>query len=1112
MSPDPEPTREPGEEELLQRCLDRSEADQLEELERLCRAHPPLAAGLRRRYAMLASHGLVSLPLAPGHRWGSYRLLEELGRGGMGVVYLAEHVEWQRRVALKFLSPELAGSQRAAERFRREIAALTKLDHPGLCTVFEAGEHHGQPFVAMRYVPGHTLAARLDEARRAGRRMEVATVLGWFEAIARAVDCAHAAGIVHRDLKPANVMLQDDGTPVVLDFGLARDSQSGDVTMTASQDAIGTPSYMAPEQVRCEAAGPWTDVHALGAMLHEALTLAVAFPGTTRPEVHHRVLHDVPTRLRVLRPDLGRDVELVLASCLDKEPARRYARAGALADDLRALQERRPIAARPLPTWLVAWRWAQRNRVAATVLAAALVLATGAVWFAIAQADADRGMRFRDLTFASTDDDAELAALFAAAAHRLQPGPESLDVLRSAWFETRETTVLRQPGATFYELDLAGRDHLVVAGDEPWLELWHRSGNKPPRRLALPATPTCVDVGPDGAVAVAMDDRVAVFDAAGVPTGWHRSGLAHVVAVRWLGARHLVYSRQKGATIAAVDGTADRGIEFAAADPGDPVSMAVSADRSTLVLGARDRASIVTFEDGEPVARHDCEGFAGAGVVRALAVDARGQHVVTATSAYERDNHFYGIVERNVVRWWRRDGGAWRCAWQSDSLDGGVFRVAVAPDGGRFAYATDAGRIWVHAGEDGRALHQVPVGAGNMTGVLEWSPDGRRLAAATAAGTGFVIDAQGEVEVRFGRHAMFGARFEPDGEHLWTLSIDSVHRFRLQHERVLRVGVPLYFGAPLPDGCIVACGKGPVAQMWRRGGECIELRDPTATGWVLHAAAGPQGDIFTVGNDSRVRRFDRDGRLLGAPSVAIEGWLSRALPLPDHRVVVIGNGLPGAGVLSPDLQTFTPLVQPVAAPPGARPVPSAWGADVTPDGHWLAVGLQMLRRVQVWDLWQDPPALAWDEPVASSFVLRGVAIADDGQTVVVGEGDGDVTVFDRVAGTQRTWQAHAAPILDLDLSADGRIATASQDRTAAVWSIAGVRLARLAGHAMPVWSARFTAGGDEVVTASDDGTVRLWPLAADDVWALVRRDLDPARRGPELAARPGLVGTLLDRW
>jgi len=251
-----------------------------------------------------------------------------------------------------------------------------------------------------------------------------------------------------------------------------------------------------------------------------------------------------------------------------------------------------------------------------------------------------------------------------------------------------------------------------------------------------------------------------------------------------------------------------------------------------------------------------------------------------------------------------------------------------------------------------------------------------------------------------------------------------------------------------------------------------------------------------------VCRFAVDGQMVGSPSPQLGGGLSRILPLPDGRCVAIHNGKDGVIVLSADLQQATRLTE----------APSAYGGSVTPDGRRLAIAGMSDQRVQVWDLTAEPAKLHWQLPIRSSFYARGIAISADGNTVVVGDGDGQVSVFDVPRGVLvRKWQAHDGVINDLDLAADGRIATAGLDRTAAVWSAAGKRLAHLRGHTMCVWSARFTASGRHLVTASDDGAAFVWPLDAADVLAMARRDLRPEARQEELASRRALVGDLLDR-
>jgi tetratricopeptide (TPR) repeat protein len=312
------------------------------------------------------------LPSVPG-----YVIVRELGRGGMGVVFLATQVRLQRPVALKMPPADLSAED--WRRFRTEAEAAARLHHPHVVQVYETGEHQGRPFLVMELLEGGSLAQKLAQAPLAPRP---AAVL--LEVLARAVQHAHERGVIHRDLKPANVLLSEDGTAKVTDFGLARRLDLGSA-QTQSGAVLGTPSYMAPEQAAGQAreAGPAADVYALGAILYECLTGRPPFRGATPWETTMQVLHQEPVPPRKLRPSVARDLETICLKCLRKEPPKRYASAGDLADDLRRFLEGRSVAARPVSPAARAWRWIWRNRRAAALTLAVLLalLLAGGAWF-----------------------------------------------------------------------------------------------------------------------------------------------------------------------------------------------------------------------------------------------------------------------------------------------------------------------------------------------------------------------------------------------------------------------------------------------------------------------------------------------------------------------------------------------------------------------------------------------------------------------------------------------------------------------------------------------------------------------------------------------------------
>jgi serine/threonine-protein kinase len=313
-----------------------------------------------------------SLPSVPG-----FELLDLLGRGGMGVVYRARQITLNRIVALKMV---LAGEHAAPDdraRFLAEAEAVASLQHPGIVQVYEFGAHAGLPYFALEFCPGGSLTARLRGTPQPAA--EAATVV---ERLARAVQAAHDKDIVHRDLKPANVLLAADGSPKITDFGLAK--RVHDVNgLTHTGAILGTPSYMSPEQAAGEGkhVGPAADIYALGAILYECLTGRPPFKAATVLDTVRLVTTAEPVSLRRLNPHAPADLETICHKCLQKDPAKRYATAANLADDLGRWQRGEPITARPVGRLERGWRWCRRHPLAAglalTAIAVGLLLIGG---------------------------------------------------------------------------------------------------------------------------------------------------------------------------------------------------------------------------------------------------------------------------------------------------------------------------------------------------------------------------------------------------------------------------------------------------------------------------------------------------------------------------------------------------------------------------------------------------------------------------------------------------------------------------------------------------------------------------------------------------------------
>ena len=319
-----------------------------------------------------------------GHSLVDYEILGELGAGGMGVVYKARHIALNRMVALKMILAGGRATQTQLARFRGEALAVAKLDHPNIVRVYDIGEHDGAPFFAMEYVDGDALDKKLDH-----KPMEPPAAAALVESVARAMHYAHQMGVIHRDLKPANIMLTHDGIPKIADFGLAKQLDGDEEGMTRTGVVMGTPNYMAPEQAEgnTKHVDHLADVYALGATLYELVTGRPPFQGASAIAIIAQVRSNDPVNPGQLTPGLSKDVETICLKCLQKEPARRYATAEALADDLRRFRNGEPIVARPVSSVELIRRWCRRKpREATLTLTAAgliAVLLVGAIVAAI---------------------------------------------------------------------------------------------------------------------------------------------------------------------------------------------------------------------------------------------------------------------------------------------------------------------------------------------------------------------------------------------------------------------------------------------------------------------------------------------------------------------------------------------------------------------------------------------------------------------------------------------------------------------------------------------------------------------------------------------------------
>ena len=308
--------------------------------------------------------------------FGDYQLLEEIGRGGQGVVYRARQKSLNRTVALKVIGLGPWATEAHLKRFRQEAEAAASLDHPRIVPIHEVGERDGYCYFSMNFIEGGQLDEVVGrEPLPIGRAVEVIAKL------ARAVHYAHEHGILHRDIKPGNILLDQKGEPHLTDFGLARLVET-ESTVTRTKEVFGTPSYMAPEQAAGETRKltSATDVYGLGAVLYQLLTGHPPFAGGTTYETVKLLLETEPRQPRLLNPKIDRELSTICLKCLEKDPQRRYSSALALAEDLEHWLRHEPIRAKPSGFFTHTRKWVRRKPTIAALIASSVALAAAMGW------------------------------------------------------------------------------------------------------------------------------------------------------------------------------------------------------------------------------------------------------------------------------------------------------------------------------------------------------------------------------------------------------------------------------------------------------------------------------------------------------------------------------------------------------------------------------------------------------------------------------------------------------------------------------------------------------------------------------------------------------------
>jgi WD40 repeat protein/predicted Ser/Thr protein kinase len=1010
-----------------------------------------LEAGLeasRDGFETLSSNLGGQSPIEPPfpRSFGDYELLEEIARGGMGIVYKARQASLDRIVALKMLLfGPLAGPE-FVQRFRTEASAAASLQHPNIVAIHEVGFREGQHFFAMDYVAGRSLAEIVRDGPLPAQR-----AAGYVKTIAEAIQYAHERGILHRDLKPSNVLIDEFDQPRVTDFGLAKRLEK-ETDLTLSGQVLGSPNYMAPEQAaaRRGQVGKRSDVYSLGAILYHLLTGQPPFAALTVAETLEQVRNVEPTSPRLSNPHLARDLETTCLKCLEKEPARRYATAQDLADELGRFLNKEPILARPVGRLEKVWRWCRRNPVPAALIALVTLVFlagfAGVAWegqkagksrdlaqrrlyaaqmnqafrawdvgsLNVARALLDsqrpqhgaedrRGVDWRWLwSLCQSDAKTELPTQGEWQLYAAEPSPDGRRVATAGWGKD----------IVIYDLESGGKLQ-TLTGHTRQLMGFHSLAFSPDGRRLVSAS--------GGLLLSGGQFELLLWDlATGSNTNLDvRSSSFLAVAFspdgRWLASACL------DGTVGLWDADTHNNIAMLRGHKGQVYAVVFSPDSQSLFTGGEDGTvrqwDVTTLREVEPPLEHGTP-------VGNLAVspDAR----TLASECWENYLYLWDMTSRKARK--LRYTPAERCPASP------VF----SPDGGFLAFSTGNNiRILDMETEQERTVLRGSTGA-IMN--LRFLPDGKQLVSACEFGRPMLWDIDHPEK-------LITLRGFREGVRCMVVSSDN---------RRLIVGTGDFLDLQHPSEVLVF-------NLVSQKSLLPPLEHPQA---VNTLSLSTDGKLLATGcEDGCVRVFTLpEGQLIQTLTNAVTKKRSNLVFSPDGRTLMTSNASPRQFALW-DTTTWEAAML-LRDPPGG---PQYFA--FSPDGSLLATPMGDKKVTIVWNM----PAGTTNTVIPFNINARGAAFSPDGTMLAVNTFE-DVELFE-----VRTWKplgilkGHEHVINGIAFAPDGKIlASVGNEGSVRLWSVPGCEeVAVLYDHLGGAEAIAFTSDGNWLISGARDKTVKL---------------------------------------